>query len=100
MANGNARSAGGPCPLNYVCACFAGNVSHPAKVRDGDNPSSCHYRVTHHRSPIDLSLLRSGGSFGEPSQGPEFGNECHRRSTNPANQFFARGCSKPSSIQI
>jgi hypothetical protein len=54
----------------------------------------------HHPSPIDLSLLRSGGSFGDPSQGPEFGNECHRRSTNPANQFFARGCSKPSSIQI
>ena len=35
-ANGNARSAGGPCPLNYFCACFAGNVSHPAKVRDDD----------------------------------------------------------------
>jgi hypothetical protein len=23
-------------PLNYLCVCFAGNVSHPAKVRDGD----------------------------------------------------------------
>jgi hypothetical protein len=35
-ANVNARSAGGVCPLNYVCACFAGNVSRPAKVPDGD----------------------------------------------------------------
>jgi hypothetical protein len=38
-ANVNARSAGRPSPLDYVCACFAGNLSHPATVQ-GDNPST------------------------------------------------------------
>jgi hypothetical protein len=65
------------------------------------------------RQPVKLSLPGNPPPFSDrslalaqwrivwgASQDPEFGNECHRRSTNPANQFFARGCSKPSSIQI
>src|ERR1019366_5533758 len=45
-------------------------TTYRASVRHGDNPSSCHYRVTHHPSLIDLSLLRSGGSFGGSLAGP------------------------------
>jgi len=44
-------------PLNYLCVCFAGNVSHPAKVRDGDVTSSW----------LAWAAVRAASSYSQPA---------------------------------